>query len=480
MSINETQEIELDRFIDSLRSGKLDESEMTKLDERLREDADFRQLYRARVRMESNLLSVYQLEEKAITPPVITNTKTRNLRSFWYMAAGAGIAATLILSFLTLFQEAKTPIIPAVAKIEVESEASWAGMLPFTANGDLGAGEIYLKTGVAEIRFVSGVRVSLEAPARLDVINPMRCRLIEGNIIVEVPDGAEGFIVDTPEGHAVDYGTNFAVTVNNENQTSKFVVINGEIAVHHKSTQISKTLLTGESVRLTKKDIVTVKPSFGKESNTQTLNNSLRLRTNGRETSIVRNDQRELWLSPDLLMVKADVRMKNENSLSPILLPKERRSLIGFNLGGLNTQRIHSAKFRLNIVPSGLGFASFLPDTCHFEVYGIKEKPNLESWWTTTLKWRDAPGSIVGGVEIDYSEVDLLGTFDIPKGRLEGSVIFTTDRLIKYLKNDTTDEVGFLIVMTTIPKKQWSLVHAFASSTHHNAAGPSLEIELEE
>ncbi|MFT5905067.1 MAG: hypothetical protein ACI9E1_000657, partial [Cryomorphaceae bacterium] len=161
MSINETQEIELDRFIDSLRSGKLDESEMTKLDERLREDADFRQLYRARVRMESNLLSVYQLEEKAITPPVITNTKTRNLRSFWYMAAGAGIAATLILSFLTLFQEAKTPIIPAVAKIEVESEASWAGMLPFTANGDLGAGEIYLKTGVAEIRFVSGVRVSL-------------------------------------------------------------------------------------------------------------------------------------------------------------------------------------------------------------------------------------------------------------------------------------------------------------------------------
>ena len=160
-------------------------------------------------------------------------------------------------------------------------------------------------------------------------------------------------------------------------------------------------------------------------------------------------------------------------------MPKDRRALIGFNLGGLDKQRIRSAKIQMNIVPSDLGFASFLPEISHFEIYGIKDEIGLENWWATSLMWKDAPGSLANGVEIDDSEVELLGTFEIPKGRLEGSVTLATDRLVDYLLSDTTDEVGFLVVMTTIPKKKWSLVYAFASSSHHDAAGPTLEIELE-
>jgi hypothetical protein len=480
MNIKEKLELELDHFIDTLRTGELNERDMAKLDERLRTDPDLRSRYRARMRMESNLLSVYQSEQTAIVPPIHTMGEKDTPRRWWYMAAGVGIAATLVFSIITLFQTPNNPMTPAVARVEVQSEASWSGNLPINQNGELSAGIIDLRTGVAEIRFASGVRVSLEAPVRLDLIDPMRCRLLEGSIIVEVPNGAEGFIVDTPEGHAVDYGTNFAVTVDKETNTSEFGVISGEIAVHHTKNHKSKTLLTGEAVRLTAENIVTVDTPFGKKSDVLTAPNSLRLRTNGRETSIIRNDQREQWLSPDLLMVKADVRFKDESQLKTEHIPKDRRSLFGFDLGELEKQRIRSAKIRLNIVPSGLGFASFLPETSHFEIYGIRDKIGLENCWTTSLNWADAPGSVANGVKIDDSEVELLGTFEIPKGRQEGSVTLATDRLVDYLVSDTTGEVGFLVVMTNIPKREWSLVHAFASSSHHHASGPTLEIELEE
>jgi hypothetical protein len=480
MSIDKNNEQELDHFIDALRTQTITANEVARLDERLRNDADFRRLYRARMRMESNLLSVYQVEQASIVPPVMNQNAGGNPRGWWHMAAGAGIAAVVILSLSIFFQNPESPITPTVARIEVQNDASWVGMLPLNEKGELGKGEIYLKTGVAEIQFVSGVTISLEAPVRLDLIDAMRCRLLEGNIVVEVPDGAEGFIVDTPEGHAVDYGTNFAVTVNGENNTTEFGVISGEIAVHHKATKSSKTLLTGKAARLTAGGIVSINSPFKKALGIQNGSDFIRLRTNGRETSIVRNDQRDQWLSPDLLMVKADVRLKDESSLRPILIPKDRRSLIGFNLGEIDKQRIHSAKLRLNIVPSGLGFASFLPETSHFEIYGIKDKPDLESWWKDSLNWNDAPGSLENNAIIDNSEVHLLGTFEIPKGLLEGSINFSTDRLVKYIEQDTTNEIGFLIVMTTIPKKEWSLVHAFASSSHNGAAGPTLDIEYDE
>lgn len=93
------------------------------------------------------------------------------------------------------------------------------------------------------------------------------------------------------------------------------------------------------------------------------------------------------------------------------------------------------------------------------------------------LKWKDAPGSLPEGKGIDHSAVELVGTFEISKGVQEGPITIENPELVEYLKKDTTGEVGFLIVMTTIPRKTWSQVHGFASSENEVTAGPTLELE---
>jgi len=477
MNMKENQEHKLDHFIDALRSDDLDHQDVSEMEELLKSDPELRRRYRARMRMESNLLSVCQSEQDVISPPAVSGPANHPSKRWWYLAAGAGIAATLMFSVLMFSKNTASTPSPAVARLETQSQTSWAGTLPLTGNAELGPGEIDLRTGVAEIRFASGVLLSLEAPARLKLIDPMRCRLLTGSVVVDVPDGAEGFTIDTPEGHVVDPGTSFVLSVNDE--TSEFGVISGKISVHHSGTGGEKTLVTGEGARLTSAGIVALERPFAQKTSNRTDQNFRRLKTEGRELSIVRNDQRELMLSPDLLMVKTDKPVTDESRLPVELIPKDRRSLIGFNLDGMDNGRIRSAKLRMNLVPSGLGFASFLPNSCSFEIYGIKDDASRESWWSGSLNWKDAPGSLARGNGIDHSEVELLATFEIPKGQQEGPITIETDDLIEYLKRDTTGEVGFLVVMTTVPKRSWSLVHAFASSEHHDAAGPTLEVELE-
>ncbi len=477
MSMKENEEHKLDLFIDALRSDDLEPQDVCEMEELLKSDSDLRRRYRARMRMESNLLSVYQSEQAVISTPAVTGVAHHQSKRWWYLAAGAGIAATLMFSVLMFSKNTAPTPSPAVARLETQSQASWAGTLPLTENAELGPGEIDLRTGVAEIRFASGVLVSLEAPARLKLIDPMRCRLLTGSVAVDVPDGAEGFTIDTPEGHVVDHGTSFVLSVNDE--TSDFGVISGKISVHHSETGGEKTLITGEGARLTSAGIVALERPFAQKTTNRADQNFRRLKTEGREMSIVRNDQRELMLSPDLLMVKTDKPVRDESRLPVDQIPKDRRSLIGFNLDEIDNGRIRTAKLRMNLVPSGLGFVSFLPNSCSFEIYGIKDDVGLESWWSGSLNWKDAPGSLAKGNGIDHSKVELLATFEIPKGLQEGPITIETDDLIKYLKRDTTGEVGFLVVMTTVPKRTWSLVHAFASSEHHDAAGPTLEVELE-
>ena len=53
----------------------------------------------------------------------------------------------------------------------------------------------------------------LEAPAQLELVSTMRCRLLDGVALMDVPDSAIGFVVEAPSGYAIDYGTRFAVTV---------------------------------------------------------------------------------------------------------------------------------------------------------------------------------------------------------------------------------------------------------------------------
>ena len=153
------------------------------------------------------------------------------------MAWIAAAAAVVLLAALTWTQLSQPRV---VAELVTSEDAAWESSLPTAPGSNLTPGHMKLTSGIATIRFRSGAEMMLEAPAELSIKSPMLAKLDSGAAVMNVPESAIGFVLETPDGRVVDHGTSFAVNVGG--QESKFEVIEGEISVHLDST--------GESVRL--------------------------------------------------------------------------------------------------------------------------------------------------------------------------------------------------------------------------------------
>lgn len=482
---------QLDHFIDRMRAGESDSHEFAAMERRLREDPVFRQQYRERMRMESHLIAAFQTESSQIVPPLMTAPQRTHTKRHWIPALAIGMAAALVIGFFVGSEGDRKSAPPIIGHLESSSEAAWTDGGPGGIGAELSAGSMELRSGFAELRLTSGVLVALEAPVRLELIDPMHCRLHHGIAVVDVPESGIGFIVETADGHAVDHGTRFAVNVETAGGAADFEVLDGSISVHHPGSGSVLPLSDAQAARLSGDGIESLatlpSATFDRSRNPDIV----RLETEGREISILRNATKSHMaksIHPDFLMVKKDITRYAMSDDELGQFARDRRSLLGFNLGKTEPERIEAARLRLNLVPTGLGYASSLPETCTFQVFGVRDDPKLEAWSSQELRWEDAPGyfkkynqkNAEADGKLDLDEVRLLGSIDLPRGMVTGPVVFESSELTAFLREDTTGQVSFLLVRATSPLDGWSLVHAFASSTHPDAAGPTLELELTE
>jgi len=101
-------------------------------------------------------------------------------------------------------------------------------------------------------------------------------------------------------------------------------------------------------------------------------------------------------------------------------------------------------------------------------IYALPDEFTAD-WNPQTLHWDDLP---------DLSECRQVGAIDIPRSRQRGSFRVATSELLEALKTANSDKVTFLAVRETPELQPVGLVHAFASSTHPEASGPSLELSM--
>lgn len=101
---------------------------------------------------------------------------------------------------------------------------------PF-ANGPMNAQRVAFKSGLVELTYASGVRVTLEGPADFTVSDPTSGRISNGKLVAYVPKGAEGFTVDYGNGQVVDLGTEFAMELAS-NGKMELGVFEGEVELH--------------------------------------------------------------------------------------------------------------------------------------------------------------------------------------------------------------------------------------------------------
>lgn len=431
-------------------TDQIGSAEFAELESMLRDSAEARRLFHRGCRLDSQLRR--ESENSAEEPEETSTVVHPVFRSVSWMAAAA--AVVLLLAAVSWVQASRPKVIATLASSE---DASWESSLPTEPGSKLTRGYMKLTSGIATIRFKSGTELMLESPAKLTLKSPMLAKLVSGAAVLNVPESAIGFVLETPQGKVVDHGTSFAVSVANELSQSKIEVIEGEVSVHHPGSEEAVRLQQQESATINDQVLKTYQGPLP-EKETEVSPKVVRLGTGGRSYSVIRANK-EKWLHPDKLTVKRRLEPGNH----------ERRSFFAFDLSSVNFDEVEAVRLRLNQVPSGIGYATRLPVISRISVYGLTNP--AKSDWVPGTTWEEGPAP-EDGVKI--------GEIEIPRSEQRGSRVLQSEDLLNFLRERRSGAVTFILEreITDLKGGAPSLVHAFASDLHPEASGPTLEFVL--
>jgi hypothetical protein len=153
-----------------------------------------------------------------------------------------------------------------------------------------------------------------------------------------------------------------------------------------------------------------------------------------------------------------------------------RKAYFGMDLASVAGLTVIEAQLSLTNVPTGLGFASEVPDAT-FTIYGLTEE-RLDDWDEKTIRWKTAPANRDGGATVDLEQVVRLGSFEIMQGVLKCTRSITGPALVDFLNRDTNGMATFILVRETKGSGRTDLVHGFANKHHAQYPPPTLKLTV--
>lgn len=448
--------------IDKAIEGLLTDEEWEQLQADILKDAELREAYVERSWMHGQLQAeADSLSELLEAPDPVANAAFGLSR--WEMR-GWAIAAALILGCFGWFLVVGSKNEPVVAILAEAEGCRWAGSeLPTAEGAALKAGKLALVEGMATVAFESGATVTMEAPTTLEILSKMRCRLLEGSVVADVPDSAHGFTIDTSDLEVIDLGTKFGVTASAFGD-SHVIVFEGEVEVERPDREV--TLLTegrslhhGSNPPLPDQEIAREPIQMDPEGGWLSVPTSF---GRGKDSYVRRNYQKPYGAHP-LLMVKH----------TELAAGNERRTFLTFDLERVS-KPITDAELVLDVEASGLGFSALIPDS-RFAVYGIAND-ELDSWEEAQLTWANAPAK-TSDFTSGTANVKKLAEFTIRRGASPRLVSIASPELAEFLQNDENRLATLVVIRETGETDRQGLVHAFASKEHPTARPPTLRLK---
>ena len=304
---------QLHDLIGKFHAGEITDEDFCKLETALKESPDARRQFHLASRVDSRLK---RLAEELDTDTEEQESKIVSPRHFARRVSllNSGLAAAIVVLLGSIgwmwFSQPEV-----IAEIKLSENAAWESPLPTSPGSMLTAGPMKLTAGIATLRFQSGATMTLEAPAQIQLNTAMHARLETGAAVLEVPESAQGFILDTPDGRIIDHGTSFAVNIRPGDSTVE--VIEGEISVHHSTSGKQARLIDNQAASLTSEALAIYDTPLPLPEVTDS--ELIRVGTAGHSASVIRANKKK-WMHPDKLMVKR--RMEPHNH--------ERRSFFSF------------------------------------------------------------------------------------------------------------------------------------------------------
>lgn len=392
---------------------------------------------------------------------------------WWRHAITAAAAACITFGFVWL-QNRRDGTVATLIRAQ---ECQWAGSsLPTVEGARLKPGMLDLIEGLAVLRFDSGAELVLEAPATVEVLDGMNCKLRRGTLVAEVPPQARGFTIDTKDAKVIDWGTRFGISADED---GKYMVrvLEGLVEVDDKNTAGTQKLEKGEGVdRGWSKSQLhpgigsAAEPSRWQPASVIDSGDGWQAITTafgrGKDSYIQSTDK----LTTDFGK-HPFLRIKRSDRKTELI----RKGYIAFDLRKFAGQTIEDAELVLTIDPSELGFASFVPDAT-FAVYGLLDEA-ADGWEEAGLSWQNAPAHADGHLP-DTAKVKLLGKFEIAQGINRGTRKLRGKELADFLNTDTNQIATLIICRETDETADSGLVHAFATKENDTRSAPMLRVKV--
>lgn len=226
-------------LVEGYVTGTLEEPELTELEGMLASSEEARLSFLAYLEVHAGLAWEFRGdgttsgadagEEKIITA----------FPRVWAVAAALIFLATLSLFFFVPETSAGT-----IARVTASFHGQGQDGEEIASGLELEAGVWELQSGLVELRTGQGTTLLLEGPASLELKDALHAKLIAGNLVVKMPKGESGFVVEMPRMKVTDLGTEFGVSVNPDGESS-VQVYDGKVRAE--SGQSSSELVAGET-----------------------------------------------------------------------------------------------------------------------------------------------------------------------------------------------------------------------------------------
>ena len=238
---------ELQDWTDKSLNDTATEEELLALEERLLRDEQARDHYLNAVNIHASLQQRFVVVEE---PASVVSFLTVARRKFGMgLAIAAGLAVLIAVSSILLNPASPPAVIAQVVGAYGEAETAYA------VGETVESGPLVVSRGLMRLDFSNGARVTIEGPARVELIDEMQMVLHHGVLTAAIPEAAIGFVVDTSAAHVVDLGTSFGVSVSDEGHTDVYV-FDGEVKVSSQNTSRSEVkprmVKEGQAIRVSK------------------------------------------------------------------------------------------------------------------------------------------------------------------------------------------------------------------------------------
>lgn len=199
-----------------------------------------------------NFESAIQTQNDEFSERVVQYTRYNSIKkpNRSYQIALLATAACLLVSVLYIFTNLLKTEEDFNLNVALVTHCEGESNLAISPGDSLQPGIFELKSGMADLTFYRGARLSVVAPAKLEIIDHKSVKCLQGKIRAIVPAVAKGFTVYTPDSKVIDLGTEFGMEVSS-NGESKVHVFDGEVEAYStkNNSQDKRLIVAGQSLK---------------------------------------------------------------------------------------------------------------------------------------------------------------------------------------------------------------------------------------